>query len=94
MTALPGCSTGWFGARPQTPPECPVALCLDRALSLAPLEGALAKPTPTRTCADAAVLAADALSVLRLERTLHAELIACFAQHNKDVEALNDAAQR
>lgn len=93
-TALPGCSTGWFGARPATPPECPIAQCLDRALKLAPLEGVLKDPQPTRTCADAAVLAADALSVLRVERTLHAELIACFAQHNKDVEALNDAARR
>lgn len=52
--------------------------CLDRAMQLHP--GVELADVP-RTCADATVIAIDALTALRESQSAHAELIRCVREH-------------
>lgn len=62
------------------PPQCPLVECLDRLMT--PHPGVdVGNP---RTCADAYIIAVDALTGLRASQQLHAELIACVREFNRN----------
>ena len=71
--------------RPKLPeaapvPACPIIQCLDRALKVC--EGV--QPRPVHTCADAVLIASDALGEVVVCQESHAALIRCVEQFNFD----------
>jgi len=79
LMTLPGCSTLWPRPPAATVVPCPAIQCLDRAMQVhggVQSEGA-------RTCADAVILAVDALTALRQSQDAHAELVECIRRHNE-----------
>lgn len=71
--------------RPKLPeaapvPACPIIQCLDRALKVC--EGV--QPRPVHTCADAVLIASDALGEVVVCQESHAALIRCVEQFNHD----------
>lgn len=67
---------------PEAPPPaaCPIVQCLDRALKVC--EGV--EPRPIHTCADAVLIASDALGEVVVCQESHAALIRCVEQFNFD----------
>lgn len=79
LTTLPSCS--WLKPkRPEPQAKCPVVQCLDRALQLC--KGV--DPMPIKTCADAVLIASDALGEVVVCQESHAALIRCVEQFNFD----------
>ena len=81
LLSLPGCSL--LSSKPPSAPavvKCPVVQCLDRALTLC--EG-LRNPPP-KTCADAVLVASDALGEIVVCQEAHAALIRCVEQFNAE----------
>jgi hypothetical protein len=78
---LPSCS--WLRPKPpEAPPQakCPIIQCLDRALLLC--KGV--DPMTIKTCADAVLIASDALGEVLVCQEAHAALIRCVEQFNYD----------
>lgn len=59
---------------------CPIVQCLDRAMRTC--EGV--EPVPVKTCADAVLIASDALGEVLLCQESHAALIRCVQEFNRD----------
>ena len=79
LMTLPACS--WLKPKPPAPQaKCPVVQCLDRALQLC--KGV--DPMPIKTCADAVLIASDALGEVVVCQESHAALIRCVEQFNHD----------
>lgn len=79
LMTLPSCS--WLKPKPPAPQaKCPVVQCLDRALTLC--KGV--DPMPIKTCADAVLIASDALGEVVVCQESHAALIRCVEQFNYD----------
>lgn len=87
LLILPSCSL--LKPKPPSPPiatpavaTCPAVQCLDRALQVC--EGVPAPPQ-VRSCADAVVLASDALGALLMCQEAQRVLIECVERHNAEV---------
>lgn len=79
LMTLPSCS--WLKPKPPEPQaKCPVVQCLDRALQVC--KGV--DPMPIKTCADAVLIASDALGEVVVCQESHAALIRCVEQFNHD----------
>jgi hypothetical protein len=82
LMILPSCS--WLRPKPpEAPPpaaKCPIIQCLDRALLLC--KGV--DPMTIKTCADAVLIASDALGEVVVCQEAHAALIRCVEQFNYD----------
>jgi len=79
LMTLQACS--WLRPKPPAPQaKCPVVQCLDRALTLC--KGV--DPMPIKTCADAVLIASDALGEVVVCQESHAALIRCVEQFNHD----------
>jgi hypothetical protein len=81
LMSLQACSL----LRPKLPeaapvPQCPIVQCLDRAL----ITCAGVDPRPVHTCADAVLVASDALGEVVVCQEAHAALIRCVEQFNYD----------
>ena len=79
LMTLPACS--WLKPKPPEPQaKCPIVQCLDRALQVC--KGV--DPMPIKTCADAVLIASDALGEVVVCQESHAALIRCVEQFNHD----------
>jgi hypothetical protein len=81
LMTLPACS--WLKPKlPEAQPaaKCPIVQCLDRALMTCPG----VDPRPVHTCADAVLVASDALGEVVVCQEAHAALIRCVEQFNYD----------
>ena len=81
LMILPSCS--WLRPKlPEAQPQaiCPIIQCLDRAMTLC--KGV--DPMPIKTCADAVLIASDALGEVVVCQESHAALIRCVEQFNHD----------
>lgn len=79
LMTLPSCS--WLKPKPPAPQaKCPIVQCLDRALQLC--KGV--DPMAIKTCADAVLIASDALGEVVVCQESHAALIRCVEQFNHD----------
>lgn len=65
---------------PEPAAKCPIVQCLDRALQVC--KGV--DPMPIKTCADAVLIASDALGEVVVCQESHAALIRCVEQFNYD----------
>lgn len=79
LMTLPACSL--LKPKPPEPAaKCPIVQCLDRALQVC--QGV--DPMPIKTCADAVLIASDALGEIVVCQESHAALIRCVEQFNHD----------
>lgn len=79
LTILPACSL--LKPKPPEPAaKCPIVQCLDRALQVC--KGV--DPMPIKTCADAVLIASDALGEVVVCQESHAALIRCVQEFNFD----------
>lgn len=80
LMSLQACSLLSFKRPEATPAKCPIVQCLDRALKVC--EGVA--PRPVHTCADAVLVASDALGEVVVCQESHAALIRCVQEFNFD----------
>jgi hypothetical protein len=80
LMSLQACSLLNF-KQPEAAPKCPIVQCLDRALMTC---AGIQAPPEIKTCADAVLIASDALGEVVVCQEAHRELIRCVDEFNRN----------